>query len=80
MADVWLEAGNAYPSRAPEFTSVFVVSFVYLLSVFFHTVVVFFGSLHLFCVLCPTLSVSLDCPFMIDPSVSLMLIYVIEFA
>jgi len=67
IASVLEEAGIAYSLRPPGFTfdllvgSVFPISLVSLLCVFFF--------LLTFCVSWPTLSVSLDCQFLITPSV-----------
>ena len=63
-----VQTGSSYPSRAHEFTSVYFggVWVVYIVIFLWYFSLL---CLSLFCVLCPMLPVSLDCPFLIVPSV-----------
>jgi hypothetical protein len=70
VAGVLSEAGTAYPSRAPGFTPGFWRGSVLLIYLAF-CVVLCFCVLFVFvlCLLCPMLSMSLDCPCLITRSV-----------
>ena len=58
-AGILSETGTAYPSRSPRFTSCICYFFIWFFVLF---VIVMF-------LVCPILLVSLDCPFLIAPSV-----------